>query len=85
MPLSGRLMPPPPDFDLLAVMPRPRRRLPIITSAEEIQGKKDMVSALSDIEQALTMQKQQAAGAAPEEHPLDRSYRSLAADLEALE
>jgi hypothetical protein len=44
-----------------------------------------MVAALGDIELALSMQKGQNEGASAEAHPLDKSYSSLAADLEAVE
>jgi poly [ADP-ribose] polymerase len=58
--------------------------LPLIDSSEALQMKRDMVTALGDIEQALAMQKK--ANEKPNvEHPLDKSYKSMSTDLQAVE
>ncbi len=55
----------------------------MIDSAEALQNKRDMCTALGDIEQALAMQKTAEKTADAEAHPLDKSDRSMATDLQA--
>jgi poly [ADP-ribose] polymerase len=58
--------------------------LPVIDTAEGLQTKRDMVSALGDIEAALAMQKNADATGDVEAHPLDKAYSSMATDLQAV-
>ena len=59
------------------------QRLPVFTSKDDIQEKKDMLTALADIESALKMQS--AANVESVEHPTDIAYRAMGCKLQVLD
>ena len=64
-----------------------RRVPPLITDAESVQRKRDMLNVLGDIEIARNLTEENADADSPKEvdHPLDANYKVLDADLEPLD